>query len=573
MAIMLIGCGHAHDSQTPGAGTPPTGTVVSLVTKVSSKEEASSFLSRATFGAREEDIDALFANKNYSTWIDDQFNQTPSYHLAWMEDHLKGISGTKDLKDAPEDWGAKGIRLTLGYVQRDAWWDIVVNGNDQLRQRVAFALSEIMVVSKYGFFLNYPDARVAYYDILVKDTFANFRTLLEDVTLSPMMGKYLSYMDNRKADPAIGNHPDENYAREVMQLFTVGLYQLYIDGSQKKDAKGIPLATYTQKDVQEMAKVFTGWVADSDYPLKSEANATAMRGAHEGRIKPMIPFEGNHDTSEKHILGHTIPSGQNTREDLKSALDILFGHPNVGPFIAKRLIQRLVTSNPSPEYINHVASTFNDNGHGIRGDMKAVIKAVLLDPEAMYGYQNNPATFGKVREPLLCISHLWRAFHATKKPHDVDNRYRYDTFHFGYKNDLLQYLQQKAPLEALTVFNYFTPEDGPYELKKEGLVAPEFQILGIDGLHKVLMSLINIPSYYDVTAELGLSVEEDLLQKKNYDALLNRLDLILLGGNMSDKTKSTLKKFLQDNQTIESQKLAHYLVALVMTSADYAVQR
>ena len=410
----------------------------------------------------------------------------------------------------------------------------MVNGEDQLRQRVAFALSEIMVVSRFGPLINEPDGRMSYYDVLVKNAFANFETLLQEVTYHPAMGKYLSYMDNTKSDPENGNHPDENYAREVMQLFTIGLYQLNLDGSKKIDAQGKSVPTYTQTDVEEMAKVFTGLTDQNGY------FGVGRGTTHKSRTEPMIAYEQYHDTSDKVILGHTI-SGEDTKTDINQALKILFNHPNTGPFIAKRLIQRLVTSNPSSEYIERVALAFNDNGKGVRGDMKAVIKTILLAPEAFNG---DIETFGKVREPLLMLSHLFRAFHAQNDVNILYQGskalYQYNAYHFHGTG----YTEQEAPLEALTVFNYFTPDNAPYSLKKEGLVAPEFEVFS-KGLHQLLMGLINKDGFvyrtYKITAELQLSTEKSLLEAKKYDQLLDQLDTLLVAGKMSDNTKNAIK--------------------------------
>ncbi len=565
---LIAGCGGGSSSPTGTSGTTETfGTTEitetkPLVSKVASTQQASALLSRATFGARAQEIESLATKGNYDQWFEAEFAKMPSYHIAWIENNTIGVNGVGDLKDNPENWRQHSDMLTI--MQQDAWWDIVVNGDDQLRQRVAFALSEIMVISRFGPLVNNPDSRMSYYDLLVKNAFGNFETLLQDVTYHPAMGRYLSYLGNGKADPEKGNHPDENYAREVMQLFTIGLYQLNLDGSKKLGTDGQPLPTYDQTDIEEMAKVFTGLSSQNDY-FGSRSGASTYKS----RTAPMVAYDKYHQEGEKVILGQTI-SGSDTKTDINKALNILFNHSNTGPFIAKRLIQRLVTSNPSADYIGRVSMAFNDNGQGKRGDMKAVIKAILLDEEAFDG---DVQTSGKVREPLLFVSNLFRAFHAKNDVIKLWDRYQYSAYNFhgtGYLK------QQSEPLAALTVFNYFTPDDAPYSLKKEGLVAPEFKVFG-KGLHQVLMGLINkngfVYRHYNITAELQLDTEKSLLEAKKYDELLDHLDTLLLAGKMSDYTKSAIKSYIEQHENLESDILARYVIGLVMTSPDYAVQR
>ncbi len=536
---------------------------------VTSEQEASAFLSRATFGATPQSIVHLVTLGNYDQWFREQFNAPASYHIDWAKQHLKGVNNIADLKDSPKDW--KRYNDTLGYMQRDVWWDIVVHGRDQLRQRVAFALSEIFVISKESSFIA-TDGRMSYYDVLVKNALGNFETLLQDVTYHPSMGKYLSYLGNAKADPITGSHPDENFAREVMQLFTIGLYQLRIDGTIKYDGDGKALPTYNQNDITEMAKVFTGLTDDNDFFFVDDGGST-----HATRTQPMIGDDTHHDTSAKQILGHTIPAGGTTKQDVNAALHILFTHDNTGPFIARRLIQRLVTSNPSPEYIQRVAKIFNRNTQGIRGDMKSVITAILLDNEALHGATTRPLTFGKFREPLLYFSHLFRAFGAQNSINTLYQGatplYQYPSFNF-HGND---YTQQEAPLEALTVFNYFTPDDAPFSLKNASLVAPELELYGTQGIHQVVMGLINQDGFiydtYNLTADLQLETEKHFLENREYDALLEHLNTLLLGGFMSNITKSAIKTYIQDHAGLDNDTLARYVISLVMTSPDYALQR
>jgi len=287
-----------------------------------------------------------------------------------------------------------------------------VHGQDQLRQRVAFALGPVMVVSAVE--ENSPTQLVPYLEILQKDAFGNFRALMKDVALSPTMGEYLDMRNNDKADPTRGTRANENFARENMQLFTIGLFQLNPDGTLILDSSGNPIPTYDQTTIQNFAKVYTGWT----YPTKPGAVLQKHNPAY--YIGPMVPFESNHDTTSKTLLnGLVLPAGQKADQDLEAALDNIFNHQNVGPFISTRLIQHLVTSNPSPDYVARVAAVFSDNGSGVRGDLAAVVRAILLDPEARVG-DNGPwmslwlpnDNSGHLREPVFVIASILRGLGA-----------------------------------------------------------------------------------------------------------------------------------------------------------------
>src|SRR5205085_9623127 len=280
---------------------------------------------------------------------------------------------------------------------------------DQLRQRVAFALSETLVVSINSAGLgNAPFALPAYDGVLVRDAFGNYRQLLEDITLNPAMGAYLNMLQNDKANPARGTSPNENYARELMQLFSIGLYNLNLDGSLTLSSSGFPIATYGQNEILGTAAVLTGWT----YAQPGAANPVFFPGAQDWR-DPMINIASHHQTDAKTILnGVFIPANQSAAQDLKMMLDTIFNHPNVGPFICRQLIQRLVTSNPSPGYVYRVASVFNDNGQGVRGDLKAVVRAILMDYDARVGFAAAQGA-GHEREPVIRLTNLLRAFNAT----------------------------------------------------------------------------------------------------------------------------------------------------------------
>jgi len=348
----------------------------------------------------------------------------------------------------------------IGQVQA-RFFTNAVHGQDQLRQRVAFALGQIFVVSAVE--ENTPTQLVPYLRLLKNDAFGNFRQLMEDVTLSPTMGEYLDMRNNDKANPARDTRANENYARELMQLFTIGLSQLNQDGTLQLDASGNPIPTYDQTIIQNFAKVYTGWT----YPTKPGATPQKHNPAY--FIGPMVAFESNHDTTSKTLLnGLVVPAGGTAESDLKAALDNIFNHPNVAPFIAKQLIEHLVTSNPSPEYVGRIAAVFNDNGTGVRGDLQAVVKAILLDPEARAGDDgpslSSPDTSGHLREPVFAVASILRGMGATVN--DTNNLTNQAT-------NLGQTL-----FAPPTVFNYFAPG---YTIPSEftpgtTLLGPEFQL-------------------------------------------------------------------------------------------------
>jgi uncharacterized protein (DUF1800 family) len=326
---------------------------------------------------------------------------------------------------------------------------------------VAFALGQIMVASAVE--ENTPTQLVPYLQLLKKDAFANFRTLMEDVTLNPTMGEYLDMRNNDKANPAKDTRANENYARELMQLFTIGLSQLNQDGTLQLDASGNPIPTYDQTTIQNFAKVYTGWT----YPTKPSATLQKHNPAY--FIGPMVPYESNHDTTSKTLLnGLVVPAGGTAESDLKTALDDIFNHQNVAPFISKQLIQHLVSSNPSPAYVGRVAAVFNDNGNGVRGDLRAVVKAILLDPEARAGDEgpslSPPDTSGHLREPVFAVASILRGLGATVN--DTNNLTNQAT-NLG-----------QTVFAPPTVFNYFAPG---YTIPAEftpgtTLLGPEFQL-------------------------------------------------------------------------------------------------
>ena len=397
----------------------------------------------------------------YSAWIDDQFSRpigTLSPFVQWADAQPSSAQIYNDIKQ--DAWWGRAMGLPK--LRPDA---STTQLPDPLRQRVAFALSQIFVISDNMETLGTnPAGMINYYDMLENNAFGNYRDLLFGVATHPCMGIYLSHLGNAKADPVANTFPDENFAREVMQLFSIGLWMLNTDGTQQLDATGQPIPTYSNANITEMARVFTGlshWNSD-------------FNGYSDDFTQPMIGWDAYHDLGTKTLLlGVTTPArtaspgstGTATFADVNAAIDNLFNHPNVGPFVARQLIQRFITSNPSPAYIARVATAFNNNGSGVRGDMKAVIKAMLLDDEARNPLMRSDPTYGKLREPFLKCVNFAHAFNATSQA----GWYYLDSFILDHDEE---------PLKSPSVFNFYLPNyTPPGALAQAGLVAPEFQII------------------------------------------------------------------------------------------------
>jgi len=448
LVLALAACGGAKNEEaTPISEIP------------ASRNDAARFLTQASFGPTTADVDRVMAI-GYGSWIDEQFARPRTSHRTYWEAQDAAFKAANPTNTSATI-GQDGIYNTF--------WRQAVSSDDQLRQRVAFALSQIFVISlQDGGVADNPRAVADYMDMLATQGLGNYRELLEAVSLHPMMGTYLTSLRNRKADPRTGRVPDENYAREVMQLFSIGLLQLNDDGSVKQ-ANGAALETYTPADIAGLAKVFTGfsWTCPG-FPDNNCFNNGSLGGVSDPDrwIKPMVGYPAQHSTEEKVFLSTTI-AAQATADpnaSLKTALDTLYNHPNVGPFIGKQLIQRLVTSNPSPAYVAAVAAAFNNNGQGVRGDLKAVVKAVLMHPEARVV----SASSGKIREPILRLSAVLRAFGYTS---DTGN------YRVGNTDNAGASLGQTA-MRSPTVFNFYRPgyvAPGT-QAAAAGLVAPEMAL-------------------------------------------------------------------------------------------------
>ncbi len=533
-----------------------------------SAPESARFLTQATFGPTSASIAHLQSLPSFNAWLDEQFAMpaSPSQE-AYVRARCPDV----------EDDGACG-QDTWVPSRHDQWWSNIIEGQDQLRQRVAFALSQIFVVSgKAPALSNTQFGLASYYDMLVQQAFGNYRTLLEKVTLHPVMGIYLSMVRNQKADPANNIRPDENYAREVLQLFSIGLHELNLDGSLKLDGSGQPIPTYDQNTIKEFARVFTGW----NY---AGINWDDWYGDAD-RTQPMTAVQQYHDTGEKHLLGGAIlPAGNTAEQDMSAALDNIFNHPNVGPFISKQLIQRLVTSNPTPAYVARVASVFNNNGSGVRGDLKAVVRAILLDQEARSGPAALPNTFGKLREPLLRISHLYRAFHAQKRDGGEWNEYP-GTWVYRFSGISTYHMEGatgEGMLRSPSVFNFYLPDHSPSgEIRRAGLVAPEFQIVNENTVAAVINAMNN-SIYADPdaswTSPLDLSAEQAMVDSP--DTILDHLNLLVFNGQMPAGLRQILRDHLLntnrwwgDTPEEERRNKTRDLISLSFMSPDYQIQQ
>ena len=548
LLIALQGCGGGGSSSNRAPAPQPPGPAPVTTAQMN---EASLLASQASFGMTYDAIESM-ARDGREQWLDQQFALPITRHTP-VVNNLVTRRSAGEFSEFEED-----IEFLI-YFRRFSWWHNTVTAADVLRQRVAFALSEIFVVSDNvdALIIN-PYALTNYYDMLLEHSFGNYRDLLRDVALHPSMGIYLSHVNNRKADPANNTFPDENFAREVMQLFSIGLFELNEDGSMKLDGAGDPIPTYGNDEIREFAKVFTGL---------SYGGLGAEFGKPEPVFQtPMIMFDEYHEPGEKLLLnGVVVPAGQTGNQDFEDAIDNLFNHPNVGPFIGRLLIQRLVTSNPSPAYVQRVTDAFNGVDSGVRGDMQAVIRAILVDPEAIA--PPAPDTGGKLREPVVRFVSMIRQFNATSS-----NGEFYNTGFF------VQQLLRQHPGSSPSVFNFYLPDHTPAgELADAGLRAPEFQITTsttIANMTNLVDFAVNADFVMDApdppfgTVTLDFSEYEAVAG--DVDELLDRLNIVLLFGELSDETRSAVRGVLVDIDDLAFR--TRTAVYLILVSPDYAVR-
>ena len=589
-----IGAGHHSGISVTASSNNGSATAVKTIDGSGMNDrlmQVSRFMSQATLGANNSQINSAMT-MGYENWINDQFTKSPTLVLPKMNTIWNQIV-TLD----PDAFGPAALHFNY------AWWDNNMSNQDLLRQKVAYALSQILVTSINSDLGGWGEAVSSYYDIFINQAFGNYRDILSQVSLHPAMGYYLSHLNNPRTDLVNNIRPDENYAREIMQLFTIGLYMLNQDGTQMLDSNNNPIPTYDNDDIKQMAKIFTGLYGvvrpcpAAPYPPQcvcwSNNNPPSCANADEtccwwpttsafgnniyvlDRTQPMLMSNADHETGPKTMPNGTIINiPNNGMAEVNAAIDFLFNHQNTPPFVSYRLIQRLVKSNPSPAYVSRVAAKFINNGQGVRGDMKAIIKAILLDEEARNaaGYQMESA--GKLREPFLRYTHVARAL-----PAESDQN-RYWNNGYNYLNDTKQHV-----MASPTVFNFYLPDYQPVgEITEKGWVAPEFK------LHNTATSVGYINSVYawSIWNSLmyswqgswpdnpdGARLVTTYLQSISNDSevLINELDMLFTHGQLSDETRQIMRTALNplhwnwdQNSPVVRTRLALYLL---MISPDY----
>ena len=576
LATACGGGGGGGPAVATGPGTTPTTPGGFSYPSATTDEEAARFLLQAQFSASDADIAAV-RSKGYAPWLAEQMAAPASMQgFDWL--NLRGYGVVNSATNYYDN----------SYPGDYMIWNQLMTSSDAVRKRVALALSEFFVVSLTGLDFSWRSyAIAAWWDMLSANAFGNFRNLLQDVTLNPAMGYYLNTKGNLKENVATGRAPDENYGREVMQLFTLGLYLLNNDGTEKRDGNGNKQETYTQSDITNIARVFTGWDFDQTQ------NVTTVEPVS-GRTIPNTVFTripmrlnpANHSTLAATFLGTTVPANTDGVTALKTALDTLFNHPNVGPFFGKQMIQRLVTSNPSPAYVARVASAFNNNGAGVRGDLAAVFKAVLLDDEARGPAGLSQTGFGKLREPMLRLVQWGRSFGITSAR---------GSWKIGDLSDPASRIGQ-SPLRSPSVFNFFRPGYVPPStaLSATQTPAPEFQLVNESSVGGYLNAMqttirsgifVNAPDLpqstsnatngYDITA----AYTAELALVTDATALVKRLNLLLCAGQMSAATQTLIVTALNATavtaSSTDSAKRDRVAAAvlLVMASSEYLIQK
>lgn len=543
---------------TAAAGVGFTGTANAAL----SNNEAARFLIQSTWGPDSASIKDL-AESGYTRWLNRQF-ETPRMDTHFGYVTRKGPIGCEN--------DAVGCNSEFINAAMESFWHQAVEGPDQLRQRVTWALSQIFVVSAVNSPLDGNQyALASYYDTLATHAFGNFRDLLEAVSLHPSMGHYLTYLRNEREDPSIDRLPDENYAREVMQLFTIGLWMLNPDGSRQKDENGKDIPSYTQRNIMGLAKVFTGFSWGG-----GARTYDRWMGWGEGtRLwdQPMQCYDSGdlrfHSRNEKRIVGRVIPQGTRCDESFRIGILTLFNHPNVGPFIGSQLIKRLVTSNPTKGYVERVTNVFNDNGQGVRGDMKAVIRAILMDPEARKSENLGDPRWGKLREPVLRFSAWLRAFGARS------SNGRYCIWNL---EDTVSSLGQN-PYRAPSVFNWYRPDySPPGEMRTARLLGPEFQItheVTATGYTNFISSVVE-RGYGWNENNIRATYRTELSLAHDPAALVRRLDLLLTAGQLRSGTRTLIEEALASMPIAtdtDRQRRVWAAVTLVMASPDFVVQK
>lgn len=536
-ALAACSGGGASSSPLAIAGGPAPSPAPTPTPAPITAQAASRFLHQATFGATKAEI-AQVQSLGFDGWITDQIGRTRTAHWDWMVANGFAVSANMN--------NSNGFDNSV--------WRQIISEPGQLRQRVGMALSEMMVVSIDGINLSWRQfAAAAWLDILLDEAFGNFRTLMERITFNPAMASFLTFLNNRRANTSTGSVPDENYARELMQLFTLGVNRLNSNGTLELSG-GQPIETYTPADVSQLARVFTGLVLDST----DSTTPDRLR-------RPLAMNASTHEPGASTFLSATVPAGTEGAAAVRIALDAIFAHPNVPPFVSKQLIQRLVTSNPSPAYVGRVAAIFVNNGSSVRGDLRAVVRAVLLDSEARSDVGTTSS--GKLREPVIRLANWARAFAATS----AGGRWPIgDTSNSS--NRLAQSLG-RAP----SVFNFFRPGYTPPNtaIADATLVAPEFQITNE-------LSVVAYVNYMQGAIQNGIAgdVRGDyaamIALAGDSGALVDEVNLLLAGGQLSAATVAAIRGAVDSISTTAtngSSNRVYTAILLTMASPEYITQR
>ena len=539
--LSLAACGGGGGATTePPVARPDPPTAV----------DATRFLTQATFGLRSLDDVAALQTQGYDAWFNRQFGLPVATHVAYLD-----------------AWKLRRNRRTAAdEASYEAIWQQWLQGEDQLRGRMSWALLQIFVISNIAPDIR-PYAMSSYMDMLNGHAFGNYRDLLQAVALHPAMGYYLNMLESEKENTAAGTHPNENFAREVLQLFSIGLVKLNPDGSPVlQGGKTVP--TYDEAVVKGFAAAFTGWSYGAE-------DNTDPRRFHEHNdnddanwVTPMKAWPGYHDSGAKTLLdGRVLPAGQSPEQDLAGALDCIFEHANVGPFIGRQLIQRLVTSNPSPAYIGRVAAAFANNGQGVRGDLKAVLRAVLLDTEARTATPDANPNYGKQREPVVRFATFLRGLGASSTNGENDIHYLDSA-----DNGLGQ-----SPLLAPSVFNFYSPNFRPAgPLAAAGLAAPEFQITSettVVGSMNFFANLFNSGGYGAGASRLRLNYEPLSALVDTPDALVEQLNGLFFNRAMRPGTRSRLTTLLTALADRRPTDRVAAVLTLVAMAPDFVIQR
>ncbi len=568
LACLAGGCSKSGGPEVAQGSGVDLSTVPPSEYPLPTATDAARFLNQASFGATEAEVNKV-KTYGYSAWLEDQFFMPGRLHEAYINAVSASLPTGQSLDDS--------------HVM-NTFWSEAATGQDQLRRRVAFALSQIFVVSLQDSTVSEFKRGVAsYLDTLGRNAFGNYRQLLNEVTLHPMMGLYLSHLRNRKEDPARNRVPDQNYAREVMQLFSIGLYELNPDGTPKL-VNGQPVETYDSNDIVGLSRVFTGfsWAGPDNSDTRFNGGGTQDP---DREVLFMQSYPRFHSISEKRFLTAVIPASATADPDgdLSTALDEIASHPNVGPFISRQLIQRLVTSNPTPAYVARVAQAFGAGrftsglwsaGTGQRGDLRATVAAILLDPEARTPARLADPTFAKVREPILRVAHWMRAFNA---------RSASGNFLLGVTDDATASLGQSA-MRSPTVFNFYRPGYVPpnTSIATAGLVAPELQIVNevsVVGYSNFMRSAVQNGLGSGSPRDIQPDYTAELALADNADLLIDRVSLFLTAGTMSAATRTIVRDAVNSiamptaNQATARQNRVRLAVFFTLSSPDYLVQK